>query len=489
MSQQTTTLVHRQAAEDTAFRVETLGTEIVPASQRHGKPRELFFVWFAAVLTYTGVTIGQLFTSLGLNVWESFLAAIICSISFALLGYASCAGPKGGTVTLTLSKASFGVLGNKVPALFSWLSAVGWEAVTMVLTVYAMLSLAGYIGLPSSGIGPTIVALILTLILTYSVPVLGHATVITMQRILSYILAACTIILIFAILPKVHWGFSVPVKDMAAHGSWPTFLMALSIGLISTFYGWVNFAADYSRYLPAQTSAGKIVSATFWGGGIASLIMMGVGILLGTFVNPQAFASNPVGAIAHAVPAWAAIPFLIVVVLGDIAANYLNAYSSGMSFLSLGVPMKRYGAVLLDGALCTLIAIYPLFISPQFMNFFSNFLSLNIIVIGPWATIFLLHHFLIRGRYSENGLASNQPHSDYWYQGGIHWEAIVSFIIGIVATILCVNSQLYVSPLSNQLFGGADLSAYAAPIVTGMVYYLLASRKIRKQANLLKSAA
>ena len=473
---------------DVAFRLETEGNGIIAKDKRHGMPRELFFVWFAAVLTYTGVVTGQLFTSLGLNVWESLLVALICSASFAVLGFACATGPKAGTVTLTISRAAFGTRGNKVPAFFSWLTAVGWESVTMVLTVWAILSLAQYIGLPSNGVGPTVIALLITLVLTYTVPILGHATLVTMQRILAFVLAICAVIVVFAVLPSVHWGYTPPVKDMAAAGVFPTFLLAASIGLASTFYGWVNFAADYSRYLPVQTSTRRIVGVTFAGGGIANFVMMGVGILLGTFVNASAFASNPVMAIAKAIPAWAAVPFLIAVVVGDICANYLNAYSSGMSFLSMGIRLRRYWAVVIDGIICTAIAIYALFFSTNFVTFFQNFLDLMIIFIGPWATIFLVHHRIIKGKYNSAGLSGNGPGSAYWYTGGVNWRAMISFIIGALATFFTANSALWVSPLSKAWFGGADLTAFAAPIITGLVYYVLASRSQSEQ-NKIEAAA
>lgn len=480
MGQAANSLTSTGKPTDAAFHLETEGTGIISKDKRHGMPRELFFVWFAAVLTYTGVVTGQLFTSLGLNVWESLLAALICSGSFAVLGFASATGPKAGTVTLTISKAAFGARGNKVPAFFSWLTAVGWESVTMVLTIWAILSLAQYVGLPSHGFGPTIISLLITLVLTYTVPILGHATLVTMQRILAFVLAACAVIVVFAIFPSVHWGFSTPVKDMAASGTFPTFLLALSIGLASTFYGWVNFAADYSRYLPAQTPTRKIVGVTFAGGGIANFVMMGVGIVLGTFVNPAAFASNPVMAIAKSIPAWAAIPFLIAVVIGDICANYLNAYSSGMSFLSMGIRLRRYWAVVIDGVICTAIAIYALFFSTNFVTFFQNFLDLMIMFIGPWATIFLVHHVIVRGKYSSAGLSENDSKSSYWYTGGVNWRAMVSFIVGVLATFFTANGAMWVSPLSKMWFGGADLTAFAAPIVTGIVYFLLASRSQSK---------
>ncbi|QQE80086.1 cytosine permease [Alicyclobacillus sp. SO9] len=474
--------------QDKAFQLETEGTGVISEQKRHGMPRELFFVWFAAVLTFTGVVTGQLFTALGLNVWDSMIVALICSISFAVLGYASSTGPKGGTVTLTISKASFGLRGNKVPAFFSWITAVGWESVTMVLTVWALLSLAQYVGLPSTGVGPTIIALLLTLVFTYTVPILGHATLITMQRILAFILAICAVFVIFAILPDVNWAFSTPVSKMAATGVFPTFLLALSIGLASTFYGWVNFSADYSRYLPAKTPTRKIVGVTFFGGGVANFIMMSVGILLGTFVSATAFSSNPVMAIAKAIPAWASIPLLIAVIVGDITANYLNAYSSGMSFLSMGIKIPRYWAVAVDGIICTGVAVYALFFSPNFVNFFENFLDVMIVFIGPWATIYLIHHWRLKGRYNASGLDAVDSSSPYWFTGGVNWKVMAAFIIGVIATFLTVNNSFFQSKLTIMWFGGADLTAFAAPIVTGIAYLLLVSKPAEAFSTKLESS-
>lgn len=458
---------------DVAFQLETEGIGMITEQKRHGKPSELFFVWFAATMTFTSIVIGQLFTSLGLSVAESLIVDVLCSLSFIGVGFVARSGPKAGTVTLTISRAAFGIKANRIPAFFSWMSAVGWESVTTVLTVLAMLSLAQFVGLPSQGVGPTIIALLITLVLTYSVPILGHATVVVMQRWLALALGIFGVILVVSILPHVNWAFTPPVKDMAASGLIPTLLLAASIGLISTMYGWTNFAADYSRYLPKKTSAKHIVSWTLFGGGIATFIAMGIGILLGSYISAAAYSANPVMAIAKAVPTWAAIPFLLVVIIGDITANYLNAYSSGMSFLSMGIRIRRQWAVVIDGVLCTAIALYALFISQGFVNFFENFLSLNIIVIGPWTAIYMVHDWLSGSHYDGNGLLQTSSDGPYFYTGGWNIKTIIAFGIGIVATFFSVNSALWVSPLSTHFFGGADISAYVALIVTGVVYALL----------------
>jgi nucleobase:cation symporter-1, NCS1 family len=56
------------AAHDTQFGVvERRGIELVPESERHGKPRDLFFVWVAANANVFSIVNGALLISLGLN--------------------------------------------------------------------------------------------------------------------------------------------------------------------------------------------------------------------------------------------------------------------------------------------------------------------------------------------------------------------------------------------------------------------------------------
>ena len=65
---------------------------------------------------------------------------------------------------------------------------------------------------------------------------------------------------------------------------------------------------------------------------------------------------------------------------------------------------------------------------------------------------------------------------------------MISFIIGVVATFYSANGELWASPLSKAWFGGADLTAFAAPIVTGIVYYLLSAGRISAAPLTVKSA-
>ncbi|PSR35349.1 MAG: allantoin permease [Sulfobacillus benefaciens] len=455
---------------DRAFHVETNGINIIPEGERHGKPRELFNVWLAAELSFSAIIIGELFTAMGLNILESLAVSAVCVGSFVILGWASLPGAKTGTATLTITRAIFGIKGNRLPAAFSWINNVGWEAVNMVLTVYALLALFRVLSLPSAGILTTLMAIIVGVVLTFSIPILGHETVVVMQRVLAYILGALSLMLIVVILPHVHWNFQPSPSALWASGPLTTMIFALSIGLMSTVFSWTNYASDYTRYMPSHNAGSAIVRYTWLGSGLAAGIELVLGVLLGSFVSPKAFAANPVGAIMAVLPTWYVVPFLIVVIVGLVSANYLNSYSSGMSFLAIGVRMKRHVSVVFDSVIAVAITLYALFIAQGFLAFFQNFLGLSILVIGPWTGMFLADFVTRKGHYDRLALVDTTSSGRYWYSKGTNWTAITILLLSSFLALWTVDSTLWESPVSKALLGGMDLSAFVGPLA-GFVLY------------------
>src|SRR5580693_7620273 len=87
-----------------------------------------------------------------------------------------------------------------------------------------------------------------------------------------------------------------------------------------------------------------------------------------------AIGANPIGALATLLPSWFLVPFAIVAVLGLIGGSVLDIYSSGLAMLSLGIPIPRYAAALLDGTVMTLGSIYVVFGAHNFIAQFQGFL-------------------------------------------------------------------------------------------------------------------
>ncbi|SEC80481.1 cytosine permease [Paenibacillus sp. GP183] len=462
-----------ETGETKAFQMEKHGIDIVPEQYRYGSPRSLFWVWMAGQLTISGIIMGQLFTTLGLSLYMALGVCLFCGLTYIVVGLSGTPGPRAGTATLAISRASFGVKGNALPSFLSWLNLVGWESVTIVLTVEAVLALGAKFGIPSTGVGPTLIGVVVAVVLTFSVPILGHATVIVMQRYLSYAVGVLAILMTILLLPKVDFGFHPAASSLAASGIVPTLVLAAAIGVMGSSMTWTNYAADYSRYLHTKTSSKAIIWYTTLGGGIAGFLFQAIGVLLGTFINPAAFSDNPVSAMGDVLPAWYAIPFLLVVILGQVANNYLNSYSSAMSFLAIGIRMKRYISVIVDATLAVIVGCYALFFSPGFIGFFIQFLSLSIVFIGPWTGIYLVHHWINKGQYYSEDLVVLDKSSRYWYSSGVNYKAYIALILGAAAAFMCVNSTLWVSPFSTQVLFGMDLSPFVGPLVAGIIYAVL----------------
>ena len=53
---------------------------------------------------------------------------------------------------------------------------------------------------------------------------------------------------------------------------------------------------------------------------------------------------------------------------------------------------------------------------------------------------------------------------------------MLAFLIGLGASFLFMNVDLYASPLMTRYFGGTDLSFEAGLIAAGLIYYFLKRR-------------
>src|SRR5437764_14461834 len=69
-----------QPASDRAFAIETHGIDSIPEGDRHGSPRELFSVWFAANVIFNYVITGAIIVGFGLNFWQAATTAAVYAV-------------------------------------------------------------------------------------------------------------------------------------------------------------------------------------------------------------------------------------------------------------------------------------------------------------------------------------------------------------------------------------------------------------------------
>ena len=231
--------------EYTAFKIEQRGIDLIPDSDRKMRPSGLFWLWSGAVFNVEYLFYGTLIMTFGLTVTQAILAIIVGNLFYALLGFASLQGPKTGTTAFMVSRAPFGQNGNRLVALFNWVTQVGFEIegiYFVVATVILLFSLHG-----SKLSGPAkIVVIIVAALIQMIVPLLGHPTITKILRYLAYVFIVFFAVLAGFTFNRLHLStFHAKPVSLAV---WTTALVLLiSVGGL----GWTENGNDYSRYLPA----------------------------------------------------------------------------------------------------------------------------------------------------------------------------------------------------------------------------------------------
>ena len=77
---------------------------------------------------------------------DSLVTVIGVVVSFALCGIIAIAGKRGSAPTMILSRAAFGVQGQKVPGVISWLVSIGWETFLAIMAVLATATIFDRLG-------------------------------------------------------------------------------------------------------------------------------------------------------------------------------------------------------------------------------------------------------------------------------------------------------------------------------------------------------
>jgi purine-cytosine permease-like protein len=465
--------------------IEPHGTEFIAESERHGKASSLFWPWAAGNVSLLALSYGSIFLGFGISFWQATWAAIIGTVgSFILVGVSSIAGKRSNAPTMTLSRAAFGVKGNVLPGLLSYLVFVGWETVLVSLATLAAQTIFARVGHVNHNVAG-ILGFIVAAGLTIFGGVLGFATIMRLQRWLTLATIVLTVGYIALTIHKINWHAVQSIHS----GSRSGFIGAMIFGITGIGLGWVNSAADYSRYLPRKTSSGSVIFWTVFGSSIVPIVLVIYGALLAGSSKDLgvAVASDPIGALTTILPTWYLIPFAVVAILGLVGGAILDLYSSGITLVSIGVPVKRHVAASIDATIMLVGTIYFVWIAPNFTTPFQGFLITLGVPIAVWSTIFVADILLRKVDYAESELFSTTGRYGIYNVRSI----------GLVLFGTVVGWGLVTNPLASWLswqgyfmgliggksgaWAGANVGVIVA-LVIGFVGHILLSRtSIKKQ--------
>ncbi|MGW2515633.1 purine-cytosine permease family protein [Streptomyces sp. NPDC001617] len=384
------------------LQVETHGLDVIADAERKGTPRTLFWPWFGANVSILGLSYGSFALGFGISFRQALISGVLGIVfSFLLCGFIAVAGKRGSAPTMVLSRAAYGVRGNRLPSVISWVLTVGWETVLCALATMATATVFGRLGW-GGGTETKVVALVLVGALTVVGGVMGFDLIMRLQTVITVVTGVLTVVYVALVADHIHWSTVSAIPS----GSAQEFIGALVFMMTGFGLGWVNAAADYSRYLPRSSSSRGVIGWTTFGASVAPLLLLVFGLLLAGSSSKlnTAVAADPIGALTTILPTWFLVPFAVVAVLGLVGGAVLDIYSSGLALLSAGIRIPRYVAAFVDGVLMIAGSIYIVFFADDFLGQFMGFLTTLGVPIAAWCGIMLADLLLRRRDYDEGDL-------------------------------------------------------------------------------------
>ncbi|MGA4538731.1 purine-cytosine permease family protein [Uniformispora flossi] len=449
--------------------------EVIPDDERHGTPRSQFTLWFGANMQITAIVDGALAVVFGADALWAIIALLIGNVlGGVVMALHSAQGPRLGVPQMISSRAQFGVYGAALPLLMVILMYLGFAATGTVLagqTVCEMLH-----------IDNTKVGILIFGALTAVVAVLGYRLIHLAGRVATVVGILGLGYLMIRLFTQYDVSAHVGEKGFDA----ATFLLAVGLGA-----GWQltfgPYVADYSRYLPRETSDRATFWSTFSGSVIGSQIAMTLGALTAA-VAGDAFLPDQVGFLGDlAGPAFLAFLIYLVIVVGKLTVNCLNAYGGFMSVLTIVTAVNgrsritqaaRVAYILGFTAISVVIAMAA---SADFLSNFKNFVLLLLTVFTPWSAINLVDYYVI-SRERVDIPALYDPNGRY---GKWNATALTCYVLGVAVQIPFLATKLYTGAITKKL-DGADISWIVGLLFTAALYYLWARRTANPPAETIR---
>jgi len=424
--------------------VETHGIAPVPADRRYGTPGRLFTVWFAPQINMTCVFTGAMIGALGLGFWLSMLAMIVGTVLGSLVvGYLSTLGPRTGTAQLPGARMAFGS-SIVVPAVLQWLSSVAWDALVGLFGGEALAVLLGI---------PFWVAVLIVLGVQGAVGFIGYELIHRLQAVLTVVLFVTFVV--FAV--KLVGGHQI-VTPAGAHGAdlAGAFVLAVTIAL-SLAVSWASYAADFSRYLPADSAPRKVFAFSFAGLAAAYVFVETIGIAAGSLITDQTaegvrsvMGGGVLGAVA-----------LAIIALASVGSGVMNDYSGSLALQTLGVRVRRPVSSLVVTALAFGLILW--LHTGDTATRFTNVLLLISYWIPAFAAIVIVDwRRRSRGRQAVDPAAETTPRRDAV-------AALAAFVVAYGAAIPFMNTTLLQGPVAVA-WHGADVAYFVNFFVALAIY-------------------
>lgn len=455
---------------DARFVVETHSIDVIPDSARHGKPRDLFPMWFGANCQITIVLSGALAIINGLSLAWTIVAILVgLSLGGILMAFHSAQGPKLGLPQMIQSRAQFGYYGANIPLIVAVIMYLGFFAVGTVLAAQALTVLTGL------SVDVTIPLVSLGIL---GLTVLGYRAIHLFQKWLTVVGIAAFAGLSIAIAATSDDSMIAKpsvIGNDAGFVAGPFLLVVAFCAILLLSYG--PYVADYSRYLPRSTPA----RATFWYTFAASVSSCFWLMLVGGLLQNRYPEMGVIDQIEHVGQTWFhgfGPVMMVIIVLGIIGNNALNAYGAFMSTATIGtsltnrpVPVTKAFRIAYIVPIVAVGVFLAYLQKNSLLNNWQSLLGFLLYFLIPWTAVNLVDFYLVRrGHYDLSEFTRRDTVYGLW-----NFPGLAAYFLGCVAQLPFVVTPFFTGPLA-RFFDNGDVSWIVGTVVAGAAYLVLAKR-------------
>jgi nucleobase:cation symporter-1, NCS1 family len=447
--------------------IEIRSIDYIPERERHGELTSQFTLWLGANLQITAVVTGALAVVLGGDVFWSLVALLIGQmLGGTVMALHGAQGPQLGLPQMISCRVQFGVYGAIIPILAVCVMYVGFSASGSVLAGQAVAQLLHL----DDGTGIVIFGCCIVVITLF-----GYRVIHMLGRVAT-VVGIVAFLYMFSRLFAAH---DISGLLGERHFSLNHFLLAMSLSA-SWQIAYGPYVADYSRYLPRNSSTVGAFTAVWLGSVLGSQISMTFGVFAAALGGKEFEHHEVPYIVGLGSSGTLATVLFFCIAFGKVMATTLNSYGSFMSMATIvsgfrrgvRIPIRhRFYYIVAGVGLAVLLALLG---RDSFLGSFEAFILFLLAVFTPWSAINLVdYYFFTRSRYDVPALSDPDGRYGRWNALGI-----TVYLAGIVVQMPFLSSTFYTGPLVERL-GGADISWIVGLIVPATLYYALA-RKSRR---------
>ena len=449
------------SASVTAVELSTI--QPIASSERHGKPKDLFTIWFGSNIMLLTVITGALsVTIFHLSFWWASFAILLGNLAGGIfMALHSAQGPQLGVPQMVQTRGQFGSYGSILIVALVVIMYIGFLASNLVLAGQSL----HIIFQPIS----TDAGIILSALLSLVACAFGYNLIHTYTKIMSW----ASGLILLAVFIWVVFVHGLPADFLQRNGfNFSGFLGAVSVAALWQL-AYAPYVSDYSRYMPHDISESRVFWNSYAGCVIGSFFPMMLGIVVSVAVVDGDLITNLVS-----MTGGLSLLFIVVFSIGMAATNAMNLYCGVLCTLTVGQtffpkwsPLSRDRIIVAIITIMIEIAI-AIYGQENFLVNYTNFILILLYVLVPWTAINLVDYYLLaHGSYD----IASFFRKDGGIYGYFNWLAIFCYVLGIIVEIPFMSTAIYTGPIARML-EGADISWIVGLAVVSPVYYFLGKK-------------